>query len=114
MSIEAGFKPLGSNVLVGIYASPTETESGIVLPENAEGDGPLEGVVVATGPEANDVEEGDDIVFGKYSGNVVKIGKQSFLLVSQDDIFGISKSKSEKDQEAEEKKVDPRELRSVM
>ena len=112
MELNVDFKPLGSNVLVGVYAGKDRTDSGLYIPENVDLDAgkPVEGVVAAIGPEVKDVQIGDDILFGFYSGNVVKLGKQSFLIVPEKDIFGITQSKEEK----EGKKVDPKELRSVM
>jgi chaperonin GroES len=90
-------KPLGDKILV----KPTEIKEkkvgGIIIPDTAK-EKPQEGEVIAVGTGkktedgkviALDVKKGDKILFGKYSGNEVKIDDVEYLIMSQDDVLGI-------------------------
>ena len=73
------------------------TASGIVIPDNA-GEKPDQGEVIAVGPgkrdEAGkllpmDVKVGDRVLFGKYSGQNVKVDGEEFLVMREEDIMGV-------------------------
>lgn len=112
MEPTVNFKPLRDRVVIGVYAGKSKTESGFYIPENSTLDKnvPMEGVVSAIGPDVKDVEIGDDVLFSYFSGQVIKIGNQSFMSIPEKEILGITQSRIEK----EEKNVDPKELRSIM
>ncbi len=91
------FKPLGDRVLVKPIQEDEKKESGIIIPETAK-EKPQKGVVEAVGPgkitEAGDklpmnVEEGDNVLFGKYAGNDIKLDGEDFLIMHESDILGI-------------------------
>jgi len=89
-------RPLHDRVIVKRLAAERTTSSGIVIPESA-GDKPDQGEVIAVGPRRDDqgklipmgVKVGDKVLFGKYSGQAVKIEGDEFLVMREDDIMGV-------------------------
>ena len=92
------FKPLGSRVLVKrLEEEEGKTSGGIYIPDTAK-EKPQRGKIVAVGPgELNEegkrvpmeVKKGDEVLFGKYSGNEVKIDGVEYLIIQQSEILGI-------------------------
>src|SRR2546427_4975021 len=83
-------RPLHDRVIVKRLENETKTASGIVIPENAA-EKPDQGEVLAVGPgKKNDkgevialnVKVGDRVLFGKYSGQTVKVDRKSTRLNS--------------------------------
>ncbi len=92
-------KPLGDKIIVEVLGAKDKTRGGIILPDSAK-EKPQEAKVVSTGsgkvlPNGKvvppEVKAGDTIVFGKYSGNEVKVGGKEYLIINQDDILAIIK-----------------------
>ncbi len=90
-------KPLGDRVIVKPLEKEEEKIGGIIIPDTAK-EKPQEGHVEAVGPgkltESGNrlqmnVKEGDTVLYGKYSGTEVKINGDEFLIMHEDDIFGI-------------------------
>ena len=81
-------KPLADRVLVEPLEAETKTASGIIIPDSAT-EKPSTGEVVAVSKEVSILENGNKVIFGKYSGNEVTIGVDKFLVLDTDDIFGI-------------------------
>lgn len=88
-------QPLGDRLIVEVLEEEETTVSGIVLPDTAK-EKPQRGRVLAVGPgklDDNgeripmDVSEGDEIVFGKYSGTEVKFATDEYLILKQDDVI---------------------------
>lgn len=84
------FQPLGKRVLVKRVEEATKTASGIIIPDNAK-EKPLMGEVVSVSKELNELKKGDKILFAKYGGTEVKLGKDDFLVLNIDDVLGIVK-----------------------
>ncbi len=92
----ASIKPLGDRVVVQPKEADEKTDSGLYIPESAQ-DKPQKGTVVAIGPGRVEdgtqidmtVEEGDEILYGKYAGTEVTLNGQEFLIMRETDIFGI-------------------------
>jgi chaperonin GroES len=92
----ASIKPLGDRVVVQPKEAEEKTDSGLYIPESAQ-DKPQKGTVVAIGPGRVEdgtqidmtVEEGDEILYGKYAGTEVTLDGQEFLIMRETDIFGI-------------------------
>jgi chaperonin GroES len=91
------FRPLGDRVLVKRVEEETKTKGGIIIPDTAK-EKPQEGEVVAVGPGARDehgkrvemdVKAGDRILFGKWSGQEVKVDGQELLIMKESDILGV-------------------------
>ena len=90
-------RPLHDRVIVKRLEAETTTASGIVLPDSA-GEKPDQGVVLAVGPGKRDdsgkiipmdVKVGDNVLFGKYSGQTVKAGGEEVLVMREEDIMGV-------------------------
>jgi chaperonin GroES len=90
-------KPLNDRVLVLRIEEEQKTSGGIVIPDTAI-EKPQEGKVIAVGPgkfDENgkriplDVKKNDRVLFGKYSGNEIKIDGVEHLIMREDDILGI-------------------------
>ncbi|MDY0116269.1 MAG: co-chaperone GroES [Sulfurimonadaceae bacterium] len=82
------FKPLGKRVLVKRVEEENVTSSGIIIPDNAK-EKPSKGEVVAVSSEVTELACGNNIVFGKYSGNEISLDGTKYLVIDTDDIFGI-------------------------
>lgn len=90
-------KPLNDRVLVKRLEEENKTASGIIIPDNSK-EKPAQGEVVAVGSgyTLNDgskrelaVKAGDKVIFGKYSGQEVKVEGQEFIIMKEEEIFGI-------------------------
>jgi chaperonin GroES len=90
-------RPLHDRVLVTRVKEEEKTKGGIIIPDTAK-EKPIEGKVVAVGNgkllengqvRPLEVKKGDRILFGKYSGNEVKIDGEEHLILREDDILGI-------------------------
>ena len=90
-------KPIGDRVIVQRLGSVEKTKSGLYLPDSAQ-EKPQEGKVIAVGsgkllkngktvPLA--VKAGDKIIFGKYSGNEIKVDDKEYVFLNEDDILAI-------------------------
>jgi chaperonin GroES len=87
--------PLHDRVLVKRLEEKETVKGGIIIPDSAK-EKPQEGEVVAVGAgKLNDkgeriqldVKTGDRILFGKYSGNDIKIDEQEYLILKEDEIL---------------------------
>jgi chaperonin GroES len=90
-------RPLHDRVIVKRLDQERKTASGIVIPDNAA-EKPDQGEVVAVGPGkrddngkliAMDLKAGDRILFGKYSGQVVKVEGEELLVMREEDVMGV-------------------------
>jgi len=82
------FQPLGKRVLVKRVEEATTTMSGIIIPDNAK-EKPSRGEVVATSKEVEVLQNGDQVLFGKYAGNEVSFEGEKYIVLDVEDIFGI-------------------------
>jgi len=96
-STPMAFRPLHDRVLIRRLESDQKSKGGIIIPDTAK-EKPQEGEVIAVGPGARDengkvqpldVKAGDRIVFGKWSGNEIKIDGEDFLVIKESDIIGV-------------------------
>lgn len=90
-------KPLHDRVLVRRVEEEKMSAGGIVLPDSAQ-EKPAEGEVIAVGPGktadsgqliAMGVKVGDKVLFGKYSGQEVKVDGEELLVMREDDIIAV-------------------------
>jgi chaperonin GroES len=100
----ASFRPLHDRVLVKRVKEEEKSKGGIIIPDTAQ-EKPQEGEVVAVGPGARDedgeriemdVNVGDRILFGKWSGTEVKIDGEELLIMKESDIMGVIEEKKAK------------------
>jgi len=91
------FRPLHDRVLVRRLEEHSKTKGGIIIPDTAK-EKPSQGEVIAVGPGRRgddgkiiplDVKKGDRILFGKWSGNEVKVDGEELLIMQESDILGI-------------------------
>jgi chaperonin GroES len=91
------FRPLHDRVLVKRVEEEQKTKGGIIIPDTAK-EKPMQGEVLAVGPGVRnekgelvklDVQVGDRILFGKWSGTEVKIDGDELLIMKESDIMGI-------------------------
>jgi chaperonin GroES len=91
------FRPLHDRVVVRRVDAEEKTAGGIIIPDTAK-EKPQQGEVLAVGPGkrdetgklvALDVKEGNQILFGKWSGTEVKIDGEDLLIMKEDDIMGV-------------------------
>jgi len=80
-------KPLKDRVVAKREEALQKTKSGLLLGEATEK--PAYAVVQAVGPEAKSVKKGDKILFKDYSAMDVKIDKDEYLIVKEEDILGV-------------------------
>jgi chaperonin GroES len=78
--------PLGDYVVAQAEEAETKTASGLYLPEKSA-EKPKTAKVVAAGPDAKQVKVGDRIVYKTYSTTDVKVGKDEYILVKEEDIL---------------------------
>ncbi len=92
-----GFRPLHDRVLVRRIEQDEKTSGGIIIPDTAK-EKPQEGEVVSVGAGtrdesgklvALDVQAGDRILFGKWSGTEVKLDGEELLIMKESDILGV-------------------------
>ena len=91
------FRPLHDRIVVRRIDAEEKTVGGIIIPDTAK-EKPMEGEIVAAGPGSRDskgqlvaleLEAGDRILFGKWSGTEVKIDGEEFLIMKEGDVMGV-------------------------
>jgi chaperonin GroES len=90
-------KPLHDRVILKRIEEGEQVRGGIIIPDSAK-EKPQEGEVIAVGEGkrgddgkriALDVEAGDRVLFGKYSGSEIKVDGEEYLIMREDEILGI-------------------------
>ena len=93
-------RPLQDRVIVRRVKEEEKTRGGLFIPDTAK-EKPVEAIVLAVGNgkiledgtvRKLDVEAGDRVLFGKYTGNEVKIDGEDALILREDDILGVIES----------------------
>ena len=91
------FRPLHDRVVVKRIDAEEKTKGGIIIPDNAK-EKPQEGEIIAVGPGgrdeagriiAIDLNVGDRVLFGKWSGTEVKLDGAELLIMKESDIMGV-------------------------
>jgi chaperonin GroES len=91
------FRPLHDRVVVRRLDAEEKTKGGIIIPDTVK-EKPQEGEIVAVGPGARDekgklvpleLKKGDHILFGKWSGNEIKIEGEELLIMKESDVMGV-------------------------
>ncbi|MDD6892091.1 MAG: co-chaperone GroES [Bacteroidales bacterium] len=85
-------KPLADRVLILPAPAEEKTIGGIIIPDTAK-EKPLQGKVVATGHGTKDEEmvlkEGDQVLYGKYSGTEIEFEGVKYLMMRQSDVLAV-------------------------
>jgi len=91
------FRPMHDRVLVRRIDAEERTKGGIIIPDTAK-EKPQEGEVIAIGSGVRDdtgklvpmdLEVGDRVLFGKWSGTEVQIDGEDLLIMKESDILGV-------------------------
>ncbi|PIR17076.1 MAG: co-chaperone GroES [Deltaproteobacteria bacterium CG11_big_fil_rev_8_21_14_0_20_49_13] len=95
--MSAKFRPLHDRVLVKRILGEEKTSGGIIIPDSAK-EKPQEAEVIAVGNGkileegkrvALEVKTGDRVLFGKYSGNDIKLDGEEYVIIREEDVLGI-------------------------
>ncbi|MBZ5535047.1 MAG: co-chaperone GroES [Acidobacteriia bacterium] len=90
-------RPLHDRIIVRRFEEGEVVKGGIIIPDTAK-EKPQQGEVIAVGNGKTlengtkvplDVKAGDRILFGKYSGNEIKIEDEEFLILREDEVLGV-------------------------
>ena len=91
-------KPLADRVVVRpVDETEEQTKGGIIVPDTAK-EKPQQGEVVAVGPgrvsdDGNrvdmELETGDRVLYGKYSGTEVSVGGEDYLILRETDVLAV-------------------------
>jgi chaperonin GroES len=90
-------RPLHDRIIVQRLEETEQMVGGIIIPDSAK-EKPQQGKVVAVGKgkvkddgkvTPLDVQEGDTILFGKYSGQEIKIDGEELLIMREDEVLAV-------------------------
>lgn len=93
----ASIRPLHDRVIIRRIEEQEQVRGGIIIPDSAK-EKPQEGEVIAVGEGKKldsgervplDVQAGDRVLFGKYSGTEIKLDGEEYLIMREDDILGV-------------------------
>ena len=94
-------RPLHDRIIVQRLEEDEQQVGGIIIPDTAK-EKPQQGKVVAVGKGKvkedggilpMDVKNGDTILFGKYGGQEIKLDGDDFLIMREDEVLGVVKTK---------------------
>jgi len=84
-------QPLGNRVVVEPMSSEESTKSGIILPDTIDKEKKAEGKIIAIGDGEKilklNLAIGDRVLFGKYSGEDVKVEEVEYKILSHEDVL---------------------------
>ena len=92
---KVSIRPLHDRVIVSRIEEGEQKVGGIIIPDSAK-EKPQQGKVIAVGKgkvekdgkvTPLDVKEGDTILFGKYSGQEIKLDGVEYLIMKEDEVF---------------------------
>ena len=90
-------RPLHDRIIVQRLEEGEQKIGGIIIPDTAK-EKPQQGKVIAAGAgkvkddgtrQAPDVKAGDRILFGKYSGQEVRLDGEDYLIMREEDVLGV-------------------------
>ena len=94
-------RPLHDRIIVQCLEEEEQQVGGIIIPDTAK-EKPQQGKVVAVGKGKvkedggilpMDVKGGDTILFGKYSGQEIKLDVDDYLIMREDEVLGVVNTK---------------------
>ena len=90
-------RPLHDRIIVQRLEEEEQQVGGIIIPDTAK-EKPQQGKVMAVGKGKvkedggilpMDVQDGDTILFGKYSGQEIKLDGDDYLIMKEDEVLGV-------------------------
>jgi chaperonin GroES len=97
MKVAVKVRPLHDRIIVQRIEEGEQKVGGIIIPDTAK-EKPQQGKVVAVGAGKQkddgkriplDVKDGDTILFGKYSGQEIKLDGEELLIMREDEVLAI-------------------------
>ena len=88
--MSAPLQPLGDYLVAVHEEAEAKTASGFYLPGNAQ-EKPKTAKVVAVGKDVKQLKVGDRIVYKSYSTTDVKVGKDEYVIVKEEDVLATVK-----------------------
>jgi len=91
------FRPRHDRIVIKRIDAEAKTSAGIIIPDSAK-EKPSQGEITAVGPGGRDeagklipidLNVGDRVLFGKWSGTEVKLDGQELLIMKESDILGV-------------------------
>jgi chaperonin GroES len=96
-AVKTTIRPLHDRVIVQRIDEGEQKVGGIIIPDSAK-EKPMQGKVIAVGKgkvekdgkvTPLDVKEGDTVLFGKYSGQEIKMDGEEYLIMREEEILGV-------------------------
>src|SRR5882762_3150380 len=96
-------RPLHDRLIVQRLEEGEQKVGGIIIPDTAK-EKPQQGKVIAAGNGKSkddgkriplDVKTGDKILFGKYSGQEIKLNGEEYLIMREDDVLAVIEGASD-------------------
>ena len=90
-------RPLHDRIIIQRIEEGEQKVGGIIIPDSAK-EKPQQGKVIATGTgkvkddgtrQRPDVKAGDLILFGRYSGQEIKLDGEEYLIMREDEVLGV-------------------------
>ena len=90
-------KPLADRIVVEPLEETEEMRGGLYIPDTAK-EKPQQGTVVAVGPGRRtdkgellkvEINTGDRVLYGKYSGTEVTVDGNDYLIVKESDVLAV-------------------------
>ena len=84
--------PLGKNILIKVAEIEKTTQSGIILPNQENGEKSQQGEVVMVGESEKinpQIKKGTKVIFEKYEGSEIELDKEKFLIIKSKNILAI-------------------------
>ena len=90
-------RPLADRIVIKRTKEEEKSKGGIIIPDTAK-EKPVEGTVIAVGAgkilkdgkvRPCDVKTGDKVLFGKYSGQTVKVDGEDLMVMREEDIMAV-------------------------
>ena len=97
-------RPLHDRIIVQRLEEGEQHIGGIIIPDTAK-EKPQQGTVIAAGNgKVNDdgkrvpldLKAGDRILFGKYAGQEIKLDREEYLIMKEDDVLGVIEGETKK------------------
>ena len=97
------FRPLHDRVVVKRIDAEEKTAGGIIIPDTAK-EKPSQGEIIAVGPGGRDesgklipidLKVGDTVLFGKYSGQEIKLEGEDLLIMREDEVLAVIEGAAE-------------------
>ncbi|MDD3001416.1 MAG: co-chaperone GroES [Candidatus Riflebacteria bacterium] len=91
-------KPLNDRVIVKPQEAVEMSKGGIILPDTASKEKPMEGIITAVGPGKMskdgkrmplEVKNDDRVIFSKYAGTEIKVDGETYLIMREEDVLAI-------------------------